>query len=238
MKIVRHIIVALLVCCSVQQSTAQYKQCVDKVVGYIDGMIAFTKKSNQTSYMKYTTTTLFHEKQNTPRSTTTTEVFVGGNTYMLKDPNMKVFSDLKYTFVVVESNKLIYWNNSDPTMFKQNNAYTIFLELEKKMLETSKVDCELTKETMILTIIPPTEILNKIHLTKQEIVFNKKLNRIESVTNHYNAKGKMKMQRVDYQDIAYNTNKKMNTTSQEYLFNSGQLKPEYKTYTLIDNRTK
>lgn len=212
--------------------------CVEIVVGYINKMTEVKLENGKTSYMKYTTSTKYHKDLNIPDASTTSELYVSADKQILMDPTMKVYADAKDVFVVIEPKELIYWNDSDPVVFQRNNTYKVFLELEKKIIGSGDVKCLMSDQYIQIIVNPTAQITQQTNLIKQEISYNKNTNKIEKVTNYYNKNSKFAQQSVHYQIIEYNGNRKLKESAKQYVLNANKLIDKYKTYTLIDNRTK
>jgi len=235
----RSYIVAFLFLVAFNSSTAQNEKCISKVINYIDEMAAITQPKNGVVYhMKHSITTKFHKDQNIPDASTTSETILTYQKRIVEDVNMKVYADSKNVFVIIPRSKLIYWNNSDPIVFEPNKSQVRFLTLEKELLKTSTVTCSEKEGKIVISLVPDKKVTNQIFLIRQQIVFNKSLNRIEKVSNYFNRKGKVREQVTTYLRLDYNSNKHIKNNVINYVFSAGKLNPAFRGYKLIDNRTK
>ncbi|WAC02741.1 hypothetical protein N7U66_03455 [Lacinutrix neustonica] len=134
-------ILLLIAMCWMEFGNAQNEtdvNCKNKILEYLDGMEKVsTPKSSQVYHMRYTTKTEFFESYNIPTTTTYTDMLMSEKQIVMDDENMKVYGNDKNMFVVLPKVGKIYWNNSDPRLFTENNSYNKFLEIERLLLKSS-----------------------------------------------------------------------------------------------------
>ena len=212
-------------------------KCVDKILKYLDGIQeVISPKKDEVYYMKYTTNTTFFKKYNLPASDTSSEMLISKYKVLMDDKNMKIYGDDKQMFVVIPKVGKIYWNDSDPRLFTDNNAQTKFLEIERTLLKSLKtIDCITNGSIQKITIIPNKDFEKKSGLIQQVLEYDIKLDRVTRVENKFNEKSKIKKQIVNYEIIDFKSSKKMKEPL-EYIFKGTELRAAYKNFEIIDNR--
>ncbi len=233
------IIVWITICCLhfgyTQNDTSS--MCKSQIISYLDGMEEIiSPKKDQVYYIKYSTNTVFFEEYKVPTSSTTTEMLISGNKIMMDDENMKIYGNEEEMFVVLPKVNTIYWNDSDPRLFSENNSQKKFLDIERSLLESSNsITCYTIENTQKITIFPNKDFEKKTGLLKQVLVYDLKSKRVISVENRFNKKSKIKKQVVHYHAIEYNSDTKIKEPL-KYIFNGTELKPAYRNFEIINNR--
>lgn len=235
-------IITLVAICLVQLGNAQSEpvaNCKEKILQYLDSMEkVLTPTSDQVYHMRYTTKTEFFETYKIPMTTTKTNMLLSQKKIVMDDENMKIYGDDKNMFVVLPKVNKIYWNNSDPRLFTDNNSYKKFLEIERSLLKSaSNLSCSSAKGIDRIVIIPGKEFEKGTGLIKQILQYDQAQKRVISVENRFNTKSKVKKQLVNYEVLNYNSTKKIKEPL-EYIFNGTNLMAAYKGFEIIDNRKK
>ncbi|GAA4272078.1 hypothetical protein GCM10022258_13720 [Aquimarina gracilis] len=211
--------------------------CKGKIISYLDDMEKIlSPKNNQVYYMKYSTNTVFFEEYKVPTSSTTTEMLISGDKVMMNDENMKIYGNQEEMFVVLPKANIIYWNDSDPRLFSDNNSQKKFLDIERSLLKSSSsITCDTKENQQEIIIFPNKDFEKKTGLLKQVLVYDLESKRVISVENRFNKKSKIKKQVVYYEVVDYNSNNKIKEPL-NYVFNGTELKPAYKNFEIINNR--
>ncbi len=233
------IVVAAFICCIHfgYSQTNEINDCKNDILGYFDTMEkVLSPKGNKVYYMKYNTSTDFQESQNTPSSSSYTEMLIAENKILLDDENMKVFGDDKDVFVVLPKVGKIYWNNSDPRLFAESNSQKKFLEIERALLASAvQINCVVKNGLQHITIIPNDEFEKKSGLKRQLLEYDLNSKRVVRVENLFNTNSRIKKQVVIYEIIDYKSTKKIKQPL-EYIFRGTELNVAYKNFEIIDNR--
>lgn len=233
------IIVWITICCfhfGYSQSETD-NGCKDLIVNYLNSMQkVLSPKKNQVYYMKYSTNTVFFEERKIPASLTNTEMLISESKIMMDDASMRIYGDDKEMFVVLPKVGMIYWNDSDPRLFSDNNAQKKFLDIERELLKFSNsITCDTKGNIQRIAITPNKDFEQKTGLKIQVLEYDIKSKRVIKVENRFNKKSKIKKQVVQYHIIEYNSTKKVKEPL-SYIFNGTELKAAYKNFEIIDNR--
>jgi hypothetical protein len=236
------VIILITYCCFYFSGYTQNdtsSKCRDKILEYLDGMEeVISPKKNQVYYMRYSTNTTFFKKYNLPVSSTKSEMIISEYKIFMDDENMKIYGDDTEMFVVLPKVNKIYWNDSDPRLFTDNNAQSKFLEIERMLLKSiNTINCVANGSKQNITIIPNKDFEKKSGLILQVLEYDINQKRITKVENRFNEKSKIKKQIVNYEAIDYKSSKKIKKPL-EYIFNGTELKGAYKNFEIIDNRKK
>lgn len=212
--------------------------CKEVLFDYLDRMETIMKpEGSKTYHMEYTMNVEFKDAMNMPKSTTKAEVLVSKDRIMMKDQNFSLYGDRNHVFVVVPQTNTIFWDNSDPKIFEENNSYKTFLDIERKLLNTAtSVLCKPSdgnKEN--IQVIPNEDFTKKTNLISQTITYSTTLKRIYSVNNYYNNKSNIKQQSITYDIVDFNSANKV-PDPLDVLFKGKKLKDEFKGYEIVDNR--
>jgi len=166
-----------------------------------------------------------------------TEVLTSKERIMVHDQKMSVFGDRENIFVVLPQQKRIYWNRSDPRIFKEMDAHAQLLEVQRSLLNSAKaMECSLADEDqIIITVEPNLEFAKRANLVLQKITYDTKEHRVLKVENLYDGKSKIKRQVITYYVLDFDSAKKINPPIAE-LFKGNSLKPLYRDFEIIDNR--
>ncbi|MBG6130612.1 hypothetical protein IWQ47_002088 [Aquimarina sp. EL_43] len=234
------VIALIAYCCFHFSGYAQNEtsnKCRDRILEYLDGMQeVISPKKGQVYYMKYSTNTTFFKKHNLPVSSTKSEMLISEYKIFMDDENMKIYGDDKEMFVVLPKIGKIYWNDSDPRLFTDNNAQQKFLEIERTLLKSiGTIDCVTNGNKQKITIVPNKDFEKKSGLIRQVLEYDVNQKRVTKVENRFNEKSKIKKQMVHYEIIDYKSSKKIKKPL-EYIFNGTELKGVYKNFEIIDNR--
>lgn len=235
--------IVLITICWIQFGFSQKqvsKNCKSQILAYLETMEkVITPASSAVYHMNYTTETVFFDAYNIPVTSTKTDMLMSNKKIAMDDENMKVYGDEKNVFVVLPKVKKIYWNNSDPKLFTENNSYKNFLDIERSLLESAEqISCSSLNNTLDrIVIIPSTAFVKATGLMKQVLEYDKIQKRVVRVENQFNNKSKVKKQIVKYEILDYESNKKIKEPL-AYIFSGSNLKPSYKNFEIIDNRKK
>lgn len=214
-------------------------ECKRKLIEYVDFMESkFKDKNNKDTYhVKYSVKTHFSPELRMKPSDNITEVISAKNRLIVISDKLELYADSKNIFVVIPSNKKVYWNSYDPEVFSKMDNYKRILDVQKVLWNSAKsIDCTMNGTNEFIMVVKPSEKFSKsIKLNKQVILFDRKKNVVKNVTNMFQIDNRIRKQKVEYLILNYTSNKKIQS-SKSYIFEGGKLKNQYKGYSIIDNR--
>lgn len=239
MKTFKIILFALLVFpnTGIGQTSSQDNACEEVILEYLLRMEQMTApKTGEVYHVKYNMKTQFAKQLGVSSTEASTDVYSGKNQLAIYDQKMQVFGDDTTIFVVVPEHRKIYWNDSDPRIFNDANAYKKFLDIQKALLNSAiQLSCHDKNNQTLIKIIPDEDFAKKTKLISQQITYDKKAARIVKVDNTYNQMSKIAHQSITYEILNFKSSKKI-TDPIAALFDGKELKAEYKGFEIIDNR--
>lgn len=219
------------------QTSNQDNACKKLILDYVQQMEHMSApQAKEVYHVKYRMKTRFAKQLGVSSTETSTEVYSGKNRLAIYDKKMQVFGDDTTIFVVVPEHRKIYWNDSDPRVFNDANAYKKFLAIQKALLNSAtQVSCHDKDGHTLIKVIPSKDFAQKTKLVSQQITYDKKAGRIIKVDNTYNPTSKIAHQSIAYETLDFQSSKKI-TAPIAALFEGKELKAAYKGFEIIDNR--
>ncbi len=238
MKIVKCFLFALIPLFSYEVGNAQ---CLTPVKEYVNESARHTEpKEGQIYFMQFSVKSIPASKFSSEIAIVSSKIFRSKGQLIYETKDVDIYQDELNAFMIIHPNKRIIWSK-EPEKIK-NEATNKIAALQKNLLESSQlIDCSISvaengHDIISIKLKTSDDIKNEFKVAYSLMKFDRTLNQLLKVETIYEPDQPLARQIIEYQKLDYNYKGMKIKPAKSMIFNSkGQVKPEFKQYTFIEN---
>ena len=194
-------------------------------------------------YMKYGIETKFKARSSNQNLSVEGSFLLSGKKSQYESSVLSAYADDKNGFLILHNQRKIFWGPGGKNAMGKDNFNMISTFQDSLVKSSSISSCNNVKYNSKLykeiTLSTNNNVKKRFHVNNIKILYDVENEMIQSVTCHYDEKSEMDIMKVTYYVMDFNYSGVIFSNAYSKIFNSnGKLKPSFKGYELIDNRSQ